>query len=251
MKLAAILAAVLLALTPAGSMDEPPTLRILTVGDSMSELGKWQAELCRLMAQDADLTCDVRNEAVGGTTCGYWPSRIVGLLNIHQPDLLIIACGTNDDARTQAQRDALGMVWRQTVEAVYTWRTPHIPIVPVLVQYSDQLIAPQWRVDSQPLVNDTLFENMGYYLPAGWFQAVIDWQVIPSTPTYLLREENGQPAGIHPTPRGYAYMGRLAYDRLAAGLGWPATSEPALCDLYGTRRPYPRPAYTPCLAGGE
>jgi len=230
---------------------DPPALRILTLGDSITSPGQWQAELCRLMAQDAGVTCDLRNEAVSGTGCGYWPSRIAGLLAQHQPDMVILACGTNDWALSPQARADLGTAFRLTVEAIYTFQSsPRIRIVPALIQYSDHLIAPQWVVDSEPLVNSELYTNMQYYAPAGWFTAILDWQYIASTPTYLVAQENGVPAGLHPTPRGNRYMGRLAYDRIAAGMGWPATSEPPLCDLYGTRRPYPRPAYIPCLDGG-
>lgn len=211
----------------------------MTLGDSISAGGGWQAELARLMAQDAGVCADIRNEAVSGTGMGYWPPRINALLAQHNPDLVVLAAGTNDDTRTAAGRDALGTAFRLTVEAIHTYRTPAIPVAPVLIQYSDPLLAAQWVLDSQPFTNDVLYTNMQLYVGAGWFPGIVDWQVIPATADYLV--DWG-----HPSPRGSRYMGRLVYDRIHATLGWPACSEPPLCGLYGHRKGYERPAYTEC-----
>jgi len=229
-------------------------VRILVIGDSRSSSGLWQPELCRLMAAGG-ITCDIRNEAVGQTGCVYWPDRIRALLAKHAPDVVAFFCGTNDDTSTAAARDRLGWAFRYTVESIRTYRPANpIKIVPALVQYSDPLIAPQWLLDGEPRANDVLWTNMRYYLPAGWFPGIADFQKIPATADYL---DDG---GIHPTlaggqpqvfvsaqtNKGYRTMGRIVYDSVYAGMGWPAPTEPPLCGMYGHRKGSPRPPYTPC-----
>ncbi len=216
------------------------TVRVLTLGDSITWPGLWQAEMCRQLANAAGLTCDVRNVAVGGTGCGYWPSRIQALLNQHQPDLVVIACGTNDDLTVLGASAALGTAWRQTVETIYTHRTPPIPIVPVLIQYSDPFLVPPWVMASEPLVNDEIYRNIQLYQWAGWFPGVVDWQVIPADAVHL---DGG---GFHPTPVGQLKAGYLAYERIAPGMGWPQSAEPRPCGLAGHRPGDVRPAFEPC-----
>ncbi len=223
------------------------TMVLLTIGDSRSVTGIWQNRLCQNMATYAGITCDLRNEAVGSTNCEYWMSRIQGLLVEHNPDAVILACGTNNDATTAAGRTSLGTAFRTVMETAYAFRTsPRIKLFPVLIQYSDYL-APeslQWLTVSEPLVNDTIYQNSLFYSPAGWFPGgFINWQGIPGTPPYLKDP-------VHPSERGEQYMGDLAYQEIAPGLGWPASTSPITCDLNGGRRPYGRwtgPQAVPCL----
>lgn len=219
----------------------PSTARVLTLGDSISTGARWQAELCRLMLVNAGIMCDLRNEAVGGTQCDYWPERIASLLVEHDPvGMVILACGTNDHINEYVWGEpSTSWSFRYTVEAIHGYNSA-IDIVPVLIQYADPLLpgSPQILTDWIPVTNDRLYSQMLRY--PGWFAGIVDWQLIPATATYL------DTTGFHPTDRGYRYMGRLVYDRIHAGMGWPAASEPPLCDLYGHRRGYTRPSYTPC-----
>lgn len=88
--------AVALLVAPAPAQADPPLLRVMTVGDSVTEAGLWQVEFCHIVELETDFVCDLRNVAVGATTCAYWPSRIGALMAQHQPDLVVFACGTND-----------------------------------------------------------------------------------------------------------------------------------------------------------
>lgn len=226
------------------AMRQGGTARVLFLGDSITAGSTWPSEFCRLASVAAGVMCDIRNAAVAGTDCGYWVSRIAELKASFHPDLVFLACGTNNDARTIAGRELLGWQFRSIVEAVHP-----TPIVPVLIQYSDPLLAPQWVLDSERPANDTLWINMQYYLPAGWFPGVVSWQTIPATATYLTADPTPQypnGVGLHSTDRGQHYQGRLAYDAVAPGYGWPPATEPPLCDLYGHSKDYPRPTYTPC-----
>lgn len=232
------------ALSPAGSAHRAAAgvpVRILAVGDSRTADGRWQVELSRLLTA-AGVAHTITTEAVGGTRCSYWPSRIAGLLTTHQPDMVALFCGTNDDPdETIYGEAATGWAFRATVEAIHNFRPANpIRVLPALIQYSDPLIAPQWLLDNEPRTNDTLWTQMRHYPPADWFAGIADLQRIPATATYL---DGG---GIHPTAEGYRVMGRIAYTAAAGGMGWPPAADPPLCDMYGHRKSYPRPPYTPC-----
>lgn len=217
----------------------PDPLVIMTLGDSITLGGNWQAELCRLMLQDAGVTCDIRNVSVNGSSCTYWPSRINNLLNIHHPHVVTLFCGTNDNGNNATTLSNMGTAFRMTVEATYTFQAnPRIAILPAWIQYSDVLTLPQnlqYLTSSEPQVNDELYRNMQYYAPAGWFPAgIADFQQIPGTAQFMDEDCPGC-AGIHPNDRGYKAMGRIVYDRLASAYGWPPSSELPLCNMYGHR----------------
>lgn len=239
---------------PSGSALTAP-VRILTLGDSRSSSGQWQAELSHLL-DAAGVPHVISNPAVAGTSCSYWPPQIKGLVNAFQPDLVVLACGTNDNPATMTHGEsATSWAFRSVVEAVHAYR-PRNPArtLATLVQYSDPILAPGWLLSNEPKTNDNLYSQMHYYLPPrtrpGWLAGIADLQAIPATATYLAAEPYpGTPSGqigIHPTAHGYWYMGRIIYDAARAVMGWPPATEPPLCDLYGHRQSYPRPAYTPC-----
>lgn len=233
----------------ATAIVSPNPLIILTLGDSISEGGQWQAELCRLMLQDAGITCDIRNPSVGGSGCDFWPGRINGLLNTNHPHLVTLFCGTNDVGTSANGLQNLGAAFRMTVESTYTFQVPRIPILPAWITYSDVLTLPpnlRWLIDSEPNINDELYRNMQYYQPSGWFPGgVADFQQIPGTAEFMNEECPGC-AGVHPNSKGYKAMGRIVYDRLRVIYGWPVSSEPPLCNMYGHRLSYPPTAYVHC-----
>lgn len=225
-------------------------LDLLVLGDSISTSGQWIQELCRLAAQDAGITCDIHNASVSGVKCNYFLSRIAALLNQFHPDMVILACGTNDanPANGFSPNDT-GTAFRILVETIYTFQTPRIKIVPSLIQYSDPAVWGSTQLNNEATINDTLYVNMQYYLPSGWFGTpamVVDWQAVPNTPDYLVPPPTEVPGGIHPNARGHKAYGRLAYDRIAPGMGWPASSEPALCGMWGRRFGYPVQPFIQC-----
>jgi hypothetical protein len=238
---------------PARRADGSP-LRLLALGDSRTSGGQWPAELARLTAS-VGVPIDVTDVAVGGTDCMYWTSRIAGLLARYDPDIVVLACGTNDSPTCSIYGESCtGWSFRYITETVHYYR-PSSPVayIPALVQYSDPILAPGWLLANEPQNNDHLYQQYHYYQsPArtpGWWARVADFQVIPSTATYLVADPYPDPAGfigIHPTPRGYRYMGRIVFDAGAADGLWPPAAEEPLCDLYGHRNGYARPAYTPC-----
>jgi lysophospholipase L1-like esterase len=223
--------------------------RILTIGDSITAGtadGQWQTTVCALMAQYAGRACDIDNVAVAGTGCGYWPAHIAAVLDAYRPDVVTFNCGTNDDAHaTLYGESATTWSWRYTVETIHG-RYPTALIVPSWIQYSDPLLTWSWPLNDEPLDNDHIYQEITRPNKAGWFPAVADFQQIPATADYL--EGACDPAvadcGIHPNARGFQAMGTIEYNAIAVGMGWPSAPQP--CGMYGHRRGYPRPTYTPC-----
>ena len=171
------------------------------------------------------------------------------LLEAHEPDLVVVMCGTNDDPSARSYGEpTTGWALRSIIETVHAARPEApIPVLPTLIQYSDPLVAPTWLwEDDEPRTNDLLWTNMLWYLKPwtpGWLAGVVDLQVIPATASYLRAD------GIHPTTLGQRTIGRLVYAAAAPSMGWPELPDP-LCDLYGHRIGYPRPAFAAC-DGGE
>jgi lysophospholipase L1-like esterase len=222
--------------------------RILVLGDSRSSNGVWQTDLGVLLAGNG-VAVDIATAAVAGTRCGYWPDKIAGVLADTQPDLVVIACGTNDDPTEQVYGEPkTGWAIRYLIEAVHGYR-PNNParVVPALPQYSDPLIAFDWLLTNEPQTADTLWVNINRYSGSGWLAGVADFQRIPATADYLADERSAQypiGLGIHPTTRGSEAMARIVYRAAAAQMGWPPIGEQ--CGLFGHRNRYPRPTYTPC-----
>lgn len=234
----------------AGALPTDPPLRILAIGDSItvgnstSGSGRWQDELDRLMTK-AQVPHVIETEAVSGSRCGYWTDKIDSILTSHNPDLVILNCGTNDDrAQTCWGEPCTDWAWRVIVEAVHN-RRPANPIrtLPTLIGYSDPLVNYGDDVlTREPVTNDGIYAQFGRY-PTSWYAGFANVQVMPATATYL---DDG---GVHPTARGYRTIGRIYYDALQGGMGWPTAAtlgEPVLCDMYGHRKGYARPSFTPC-----
>lgn len=253
--------------TPAGSAhtaqaaatcpSPTPTERvILTVGDSITagvtfsgaEGPSYRAELGRLLTE-ACVPHRFVVAAVSGTPCTYWPSRMAGLLATHQPDAVLLACGTNDrlDDKTQAQVIAWEAQYRALISGILA-ADPDVLVWPAWVQYSAGHPStgcpasadpyPWWMPESEAVVNDAIFRAVtGLAAYRGRVPAVIDYQPIPVS--YL------DECGIHPTPGGYDVMGRLAYNTVAPRLATPPVAA-VPCGLIGRRPGHPVGAWTPC-----
>jgi len=228
---------------------------ILTVGDSITEGAtmagsvspSYRAELGRLLAE-ACIPHTFATAAVGGTTCGYWSSRIAGLMTTHRPDIVLIACGTNDrlDNKAGAQIAAWEGMYRALFDTVLDMDAG-VVAYPAFVQYSAGRPStgcttppgpsPAWLPVSEAVGNDARFRAMRVI--DEWGRRVpefVDWQPIPEG--YLDQ------CGVHPTQGGYDVMGRLAFNRLAPRLGVSPAQPP--CALTGRRPGGAVPNWIPC-----
>lgn len=228
------------------SVSAVVSLKVLSVGDSISGVGpshdSYRTELTRLLTT-AGIT-PVWSVAAVSTRCAYWPSRIGGLLAQHDPDLVIVACGTNDDAGSAAGRAETGTAIRQIAEAIRTHRGEVTPVrqIGAYIQLSDPYGIPQslaYLPGNEEGVNRVLAAQYALYLPYWMSLAVADLVPIPGNPTTLVD-------GVHPTAHGYRLMARAFYDAGASRGWWPASSEPAPCGLYGHNLFTPVPTFTPC-----
>lgn len=243
----ALLASVLL--IPTAGRAEAAPLRILAVGDSITADGRWQAELDRLLTTNGVLH-SIDTEAVGGTSCAWWPTRMAAILAAHQPDLVILYCGTNDDPNRQAYGEPeTRWAMRSMIEAAHSYRPGNPPkILPSLIGMSDPMMSPQWLLDNEYKTVDNLWVAQTPYRNSGWFAGLLDLQQLPATADYL-DGDTCNPAtatcSVHPNAKGYRTIGQLAYRAVRASMGWPDTV-PQPCGMYGHRRLYPRPTYTAC-----
>jgi lysophospholipase L1-like esterase len=214
-------------------------MRVLTVGDSITAAGQWQAELARIAQRDAGVTLDIRNVAVAGTRTDYWPDRVAGPLAEHDPDLVTFFSGTNDDINaTKYGESATSWSWRYVVEACLA---SGAAVLPALIGYSDRGVVPQWLIDSQKPTNDRIYSQYSRY--ASRLAGLVNFQTIPGDAQYL---DDG---GVHPTAYGYRVMGRLVYDALYVRMGWPPCSDPPIRGLFGHARGEPRPNWLPWPCG--
>lgn len=236
--------------TAPGAVRPRDTLpvKVLTLGDSISAPpGNWPARFCQLVTQQAGRPCVLTNPSVGGTACEYWPDKIAGLLASAQPDIVIIACGTNDSPTAMLYGEqAVSWSWRYTAEAA---RNAGALVIPTFIQYSNPNLDPRWDwlLTNEPQINDALYREFTRY--PGRYPAPADFQKIPPTDDYLVQPTGpNDPGGIHPTALGTEVQAEIEFNATAAAESWPLL--PYRCDLWGHRRgypPYPQPSGCPAL----
>lgn len=227
-------------------------LSIMVVGDSISlgcdsaPLFGWCAELDSILTtRGIDHT--IAGHVISGQSCVTLESGFATRFNAIDPDLVIMACGTNDATATQAQIDWLGDRWRTMVEYAHTHGAM---LLPSFVQYSNPEINAEngrgWLVGSEGAANDTFFRQMAYYSPYGWFAGLVDFQKVPGDWTYVA----GGSDGIHPNSLGQQVYAVLVYLALRVFYGWPDTVATP-CGMWGHRVVYDPPTYITCtsLAG--
>jgi lysophospholipase L1-like esterase len=229
---------------------------ILTIGDSITEGATMQgsvspsyrAELGRLL----DAACiphTMVSAALGGTTCGYWSSRIAGLMATHHPDVVLINCGTNNrlDNASADTIAAFEATYRGLFDVVMD-SDPNVLAWPAWVQYSAGRPStgcttppgpsPSWLPASEAKVNDAIYRSIRVHAEAGdRIPGWIDYQAIPEG--YLDQ------CGVHPTAGGYDVMGRIAYNAIAPYLVTVPTAE-LPCGLTGRRPGGQVPDWVPC-----
>jgi len=101
---------VFVALTTASIADESNDIRVLVVGDSISAAwgiataDGWVAQMQK-KADDSNINMQVVNASISGDTTTNGVSRLPGLLEEHEPDIVIIELGGNDGLRGQSLKN--------------------------------------------------------------------------------------------------------------------------------------------------
>lgn len=233
--------------TPAASSSaipvpsaSPTSLRVLVLGDSISEVcitvSGWCGELVTSLAA-VGVTVDIRAYASGGKRCAWVAAGVVAALAQHQPDVVLLNCGTNDDPNEICYGESCtAWAWRYTVEAA---KAAGARVGVAFIGYTDpdekRVLGNKPKLER---TNDNLYTQIARF--AGpWGLAVASFQKVPSDPVHL-------PDGVHPGGRGDTVYARIWHDALAEQ-GWvPAALGPPLCGMYGRRAGYPVPSTTPC-----
>lgn len=240
---------------PACPSPAPPPTVIMTVGDSItagivmdrSLTPSYRGELGRLL----DAACVPHTfvvTALDATGCGHWTPLLADQMAAHHPDVVMIACGTNDrmDDKTAAQVTAWEGVYGGLIDAALS-ADPDVVVYPAYVQYSagrrasgclpPQWYSQPWQPESEAKVNEAIARVVASrHEDRGRVPAVVDYQIIPES--YL------DDCGVHPAPGGYDVMGRIAYNTIGPRLGAPPVPVP--CGLTGRRPGGPGPDWKPC-----
>lgn len=227
-KLLIIVAIISLVLAGTGIMklvqaDQPET-RILTLCDSITQAGQYQAELSRLLTLE-NIPHQIFNAGVGSTGVEYWATNVTAAMNTYQPDVVLLNCGTNDTWTVTHDLNYFNAKYRTVVENILNWRTPNR--VKLFASYIAYGMPPanQTFINNQPAVNNAIYTQLPIY--GGMITGVADFQQIPPNGLYL------DGTGYHPTARGYKAMGRIWYDAMRTSMGWAVSSEPPLCGMDG------------------
>lgn len=236
--IAPIVAFIVTGVSKSANADQTP-VRILTLCDSISAAGQYQVEISRILTLEG-VPHQFFNASVGGTGVEYWAVNTTAAMNTYEPDLVLLNCGTNDTWTVANNVTSFEEKYRTVVEAILNWRTPNrVKLGVAFIQYGTPP-ADQTFLNRQPSVNDAIYRQLGYY--GNLITGIADFQRIP--PNALYQDHTG----YHPTPRGYKAMGRIWYDAVRAGMGWPVASEPPICGMDGAPQitGYARRTPLPC-----
>lgn len=197
---------------PPGESAPPPPLKVVTYGDSITNgygssdgLG-YRRELSALLNL-AGVEHTIHNESKnGGTTADLlvWARTVTAE---HQPDIVVLAIGTNDAVQSaESLRAFEGRYAQLLVEILHGWSPTHI--IACFIQPS----AVEWFIPRQKAVNDAIFRQAtpGVGPHGNRILGPVDFQALAS---YVLVD------GVHPGDRGYDIMGFLIYQTIAQHLG--------------------------------
>lgn len=226
-RLLAVLAlpAALLVAAPAATA-EPGPLRILTIGDSLTA-GYGGADTLGYRRELGARLADAEVEHVftnGGGSRGGWTVQdlrtgIDGWLAADQPDLVLIAIGTNNAAGAGPGMNGFEPAYIGLVNRILAWN-PTVKVAVTQVTYSNAAWSPNLVA-----VNVAAIHAAWWAQPAGR-SILADMSTIHPCRTF---------DGVHMRDDGYDQMGRQWYRALAAAYGWPALTY--LDHLPAQRRP--------------
>lgn len=216
---------------PSSSPSPTPTLAPIvgmSVGDSLtagtdptSPLTSYRMELSRLLRLAGQPhTWNV--QAIGGTKCSYWASRMAGLIDTYHPAIIFLNCGTNDVPGV----DNTAADYRTILAAVAA--RPNTRIVASLIGRPDpdgQANITRWPTieDWMDTTNTAIRSALADY-PGVPFASMLR---IPANAEWLKAD------GIHWTARAEAAAGELFYQAAAPGRGWPSMAALGVHEMCG------------------
>jgi hypothetical protein len=97
----------------------PPQPKIIMTGfDSITEdvdNNAYRDELSAMLP----ILHEYRVTAKSGSRCTQWVDQMSTLLNLYNPAVVLINCGTNDPTDTLEDRELLGQSYRQIIETIH------------------------------------------------------------------------------------------------------------------------------------
>lgn len=206
-----------------------PAVTVLSVGDSLtygtdgSPTSSYRGELSRLMR----LTGQPHQWVVAaapGSKCSWWVTRLDALITTHHPNIIFLACGTNDTSTDSTEADY------RSILAVAAARG--VQVVASLIGIPDMRSATNsvrpWIYGWMETTNLAIRRALADF-PA---VPVANLERIPATPEWL------QADGIHWTARAEAAVGQIFYEAARAMRGWLTFAQmriTKMCGLSGVR----------------
>lgn len=207
-----------------------PAVRLLALGDSQNLGDAYRPELDRLMSRAGQPRTWVVN-AAPGSKCSWWVPLIDSLIIAHDPDIILLNCGTNDTPTDATEADYRAILTRAAARGVQVVASligrPYMGSVENVVRpWIDE-----WMYGTNQAIKRALAD-----FP---FVPVADLQSIPATPEWL------NPDGIHFGPRAYVAGAQLFYEAARPLRGWSSMAVmrvSMVCGLSGAPRGSPWPA---------
>lgn len=177
----------------------PQSLTVVMCCDSITFEPQWfhyKHRLKGLLKGEAVYATFI-NVAISGTSCDYWTTRLPALLVQHDADVLLLNCGTNDDATTPAMMSRFRDNYTKLITDAQAARPSEpIKVIASKIQISDRNNpnTPGWLPDNEVRVN-TIIEEV----TDGWpLLGVADMSVFPT-------DAANTPDGVHPGPEGHTF----------------------------------------------
>lgn len=134
--------------------------------------------------------------ALSGTGCDFWAPQMSELLNLHNPHVVLINCGTNDGTVTLEDRERFEAHYRTIIETIHA-HNPFTYIIASKIQISQ--VDPQgplfWLPDNEIRANEIIEFVMEFYISMWPTVGMVDFSTIEAN-------EINNPDGIHPGPAG-------------------------------------------------
>jgi lysophospholipase L1-like esterase len=181
----------------------------ITAGVGAQETNGYQDILQGILA-DHGMPATFVNVAVSGSRCDQWSSWLPAKLDEHQPDILLLNCGTNDYQISAKS----GWLLKNAYSKLVIYATERgINVITSLVQISarDNPLVPAFLPDSEVKVNTVIRDLTQTRYEQGLIGR-IDLSVI-------VTDTVNTPDGIHPSSFGHQFYANAWFDE-GVRLGW-------------------------------
>jgi hypothetical protein len=166
--------------------------KILTCCDSITVPSSYHRHLA-VKFQAVEIIPDYTNVAIGGTGCDYWVPRMPALLAEHDPEVVLLNCGTNDGVFNADHAAAFHGYYTTLISDI---RASGAKVIASRLQLSDRWnpATPSWLYDNEVRVNAIIEE-----VTADLYEQNI---IGVANMTAIDGNAINNPDGVHPGPIG-------------------------------------------------